>query len=89
MRLAGTPTVHLFAFGAAVVEVRALDRALLDRLRQATGAEPVPETEETWEVHGGVEEPAVGWDRISLPKVDERRLATIALLLAQSAALDR
>lgn len=89
VRLPGTPTVHLFAFGAAVVEARALDRVLVDRLRAATGAEVVTETEETWEVHGDVEAPSVGWDRISLPKVDERRLATVALLLGQSAALER
>lgn len=87
--LPGAPAVHLFAFGAAVIEAQRIDPAIVDRLRAATGAERLADTEETWQVDGGASEPWVGWDRVALPTVDGRSLAMVALLLGQSAALER
>ena len=88
VRTEGTPTIYLFAFGAAVVEADALDEPLEARLVALTGAGLLPETEETWVVQAGAEA-SVGWDRVSLPGVEPMRVATVALLLAQSAALER
>ncbi|MEY4675141.1 MAG: hypothetical protein RL148_2925 [Planctomycetota bacterium] len=83
-----------FAFGAVVHDyARELDAELRKRIEQATGARFLQETSETYTVsvdpqHSPVA-PRVGWDQVVIPERSAELLGAVALLMAQSAALER
>lgn len=91
---AGETRIHLFAFGAAVLEgYDDVDAATRKLLEDATGRRCLPETAETFRllVDASHEErrPRVGWDRVVLRDREPTTVEAVALLLGQSAALDR
>lgn len=86
--------VYLFAFGAVVYEGYAgLDPALQATIEAVSGRRALADTVDVWSLDY---DPAargarvrVGWDRIVLPAPTPELLAATALLLGQSAALER
>lgn len=86
--------VHVFALGAIVVDGRDdIDAELAKPIVEATECQTLPDTQETYtivideEQHTGP--PVVGWDRVLLRQHDASALEAVALLMAQSAALER
>lgn len=85
---------YVFGFGAAVQVGRDhLDPALLRTLETVTGRHALHDTVDTWSL---VVEPGapttrtrVGWDRVVLPAMTPDLVAVTAMLLGQSAALER
>lgn len=86
--------LYLFHFGAVVLEgVGSIDPALLEVIADAVGQKVLPETADTYSVRFDVEHPEqsarVGWDQVVIPEAAPGLLGAVALLLAQSAALER
>lgn len=85
--------LYLFRFGAVVHDGAAkVDESIQRIIEQATGRKYLPPTSETYYVaigdpgEGG---PRVGWDRVVIPRHAPELIAAVALLLGQSAALER
>lgn len=84
--------LHVFTVGAVVVERGDLVGDDLATVEQATGRRAIASTRETYAVRiepDGAEAPVVGWDHVVLASADETVLQAIALLLAESVALER
>lgn len=86
--------LHLFGFGAVVHEGRAgADPLVLDPVVEVTGRVLLRATEEVTTVlvdpRRSMERPRVGWSRITIQERSTSYLLTVALLLGQSAALER
>lgn len=88
--------LYLFSLGALVFEREgdaAPPQMLLEEIARATGRTLLPDTTETYGIRidpgltiaGG----RVGWDQIAVAERTPDRMAAIALLLGQSAALER
>lgn len=90
----GAGILHIFEMGAVVLEdCRGLEPALVVELEGVLGSKLLRHTAETYTVsvdpvHGDAG-PRVGWDRVLIPERRPELLAAVALLLAQSAALER
>ena len=85
--------LHLFDIGAAVLEgLSTMKPSLVTEVEEATQARVLADTVETYHVRvdpsrtGG---PRVGWDEVIIPAKSPELIEAIALLLAQSAALER
>lgn len=92
--LDGDERLYVFGFGAIVHEGRReLDPALLPRIEAATGLRLLLDTVETYYVSVDpsreASSPRVGWDQVSVPDATGELVGAVALLLAQSAALER
>jgi uncharacterized Rmd1/YagE family protein len=92
--LEGGERLYLFGFGAVVHEGRKdLDPALRPVVESATGMRCLLDTVETYYI--GVDpsreasSPRVGWDQVSVPEETTELVAAVALLMGQSAALER
>ncbi|MCC7382582.1 MAG: RMD1 family protein [Deltaproteobacteria bacterium] len=85
--------LYLFRFGAVLLEgLPALDHSILRVLEQAVGRRHLPQTAETYYLatgQPGEGGPRVGWDRVVVPERSPEMVAAVALLLGQSAALER
>ncbi len=86
--------LYLFTFGAVVQEgVDTLDEEVLSVLEEAVGRKFLHETEETYHVIISSDQvgssPRVGWDQVVIPEGSPELLGAVALLLGQSAALER
>lgn len=84
--------IHIFAVGAVVIERGDLAGDDLATVEQATGHRAIASTRETYSVRidpARADTPIVGWDHVVLAAADETVLQAIALLLAQSVALER
>jgi required for meiotic nuclear division protein 1 len=85
--------LYLFDFGGIVIEGRdGVDAAVASTIEQATETRLLSETRETYHLeidpdYSGV--PRVGWDVVFLPEANDAMLGAVALLLGQSAALER
>lgn len=86
--------LFLFEFGAVVCEgvVRIPDSLRL-LVEASVSRRLLPQTEETYLIvvdpdHAG-DSPRVGWDRVTIPENRPELVAAVALLLAQSSALER
>jgi uncharacterized Rmd1/YagE family protein len=86
--------VYLFHFGAVVHDsAPAIDAATRQTLEECLGCRLDPETSDTYQIrvdpeHAGGN-PRVGWDRVVIPRRSPELVSAVALLLAQSAALER
>lgn len=92
--LDGDARLHVFAFGAVVLEGRReLDAALQTLIEAAAGVRCLLDTVETYFVSVDpsreTSSPRVGWDQVSVPDASGEFVGAVALLLAQSAALER
>lgn len=92
--LDGGERIHVFGFGAIVHEGRKdLDPSLRPQLEAATGVRYLPDTAETYylsvDPSREASSPRVGWDQVSVPDATDEFVAAVALLLAQSSALER
>lgn len=92
--LPGEEKLYVFTSGALVHEGRAgIDDALRAQLEPALGRRLLPDTAETYYLsvdpsrEAGA--PRVGWDQVSIPEATPELSSAVALLLAQSAALER
>lgn len=90
----GGGALYLFGFGAVVFEGEGWkDLGLRERVDAATEAKVLPETAETFRVRvepGRSEAaPRVGWDQVALAEGSPELVAAVALVLGQSAALER
>jgi uncharacterized Rmd1/YagE family protein len=90
----GGGTAYLFGFGAVVLDHDSwLDPEVRARIDQATDARLLPQTAETFRVRidptRSESAPRVGWDQVALREGSPELVATMALALAQSAALER
>jgi required for meiotic nuclear division protein 1 len=85
--------LYLFRFGAVVHDgAETMDPSIQRVLEQAVEQRYIPSTAETYWVAVGTPAeggPRVGWDRVVIPKRSPELLAAVALLLGQSAALER
>jgi uncharacterized Rmd1/YagE family protein len=84
--------VHVFAVGAVVVERNDLVGDDLSTIEDATGRRAIASTRESYSVRiepDRADAPVVDWDQVVLTSVDETVLHAVALLLAQSVALER
>jgi uncharacterized Rmd1/YagE family protein len=86
--------VFLFDFGAVVVDgLGKIDPALSETIEKSVGRQPFPETTETYFVTVDPEraqmQPRVGWDQVVIPSREPGLVAAVALLLGQSAAIER
>src|SRR5687767_3491807 len=86
--------VFLFDFGAVVVDgLGKIDPALSETIEKSVGRRPLPETTETYFVFVDPErskpQPRVGWDQVVIPSREPGLVAAVALLLGQSAAIER
>jgi uncharacterized Rmd1/YagE family protein len=92
--LEGGERVYLYSIGAVVCEGRiGIDAALRPVLESATGRHFLPETAETYylsiDPSREASSPRVGWDQVSVPEATPELVGAVALLLGQSAALER
>ena len=84
--------VHIFAVGAVVAERNDLVGDDLSTIEDATGRRAIASTRESYAVRiepDRADAPVVDWDHVVLTSVDEPVLHAVALLLAQSVALER
>src|SRR5688572_24885623 len=86
--------VFLFDFGAVVVDgVGKIPPALSETIEKSVGRHTLLETEETYYVAVDPERsqgpPRVGWDQVVIPAREPGLVAAVALLLGQSAAIER
>jgi uncharacterized Rmd1/YagE family protein len=86
--------IFVFRFGAVVAVGRErLPDPLRRTLEAASGRRLLVETGDVWSLAVGQGAPArrlrVGWDRVVLPRLSPELVAVTALLLGQSAALER
>lgn len=85
--------LHLFDFGAAVLEgLATIKPTLVAEVEQATQARLLTGTVETYQVRVDPERsdrPRAGWDEVFIPEKSSTLIEAIALLLGQSAALER
>jgi hypothetical protein len=90
--LAGGPRAYVLRFGAVVVEGDG-GEARASEVARAIGRTPLPETRDTWTVVVSPDVPPpgtrMGWDQVVVNEATPARMDAIALLLAQSAALER
>jgi len=94
LALTEADTAYVFHFGAVAVEGAPDAHApAFEALERATGRRILADTRETTRVHFDPRAPVdagrVGWDEITLVERTPARMAAVALLLAQSAALER
>lgn len=95
LQVHGGARMWLFGFGAVVVQGEAsLDPTVQAALEAAVGRKYLPATADTYfveETGEGTDQrpPRVGWDRVAVPKRSPEMMAAIALLVGQSAALER
>lgn len=92
--LADGSTLFLFGLGAAVVDgAERVPAALRLAIAETTGHALLDETEETYHIvvdaTAAATSPRIGWDRVVIPARQPELVAAVALLLAQSAALER
>lgn len=90
----GGGTAYLFGFGAVVLDGAGWkDPGVRERIDRATDAKLLPETAETFQVRVDPDRaesgPRVGWDQVALREGSPELVAAVALVLAQSAALER
>lgn len=86
--------VYVFALGAIVQEDRpALDLACAETIAGVVGRRVLPNTAEVMRVEidplRSAERPRVGWNHVVIQERSARFMGAVALLLAQSAALER
>lgn len=86
--------VFVFRFGAVVaVGRRRLPDAMRQALEAASGRQLLVETADVWTIVAGAAAPGrplrVGWDRVVLPSLTPELVAVTAMLLGQSAAVER
>jgi required for meiotic nuclear division protein 1 len=85
--------VFLFDFGAVVVDgVNKIPPALSETIEKSVGRKPLLETEETYKIAVDPERsgpPRVGWDQVVVPSREPGLISAMALLLGQSAAIER
>lgn len=86
--------VYVFKFGAVVMLGReGLDASLQSTIEAVSGRRTLDDTVDVWMVDVDPDIPKararVGWDRIILPGLTPQLAASTALLLGQSAALER
>lgn len=86
--------LFLFGFGAVVHDqTRAIDDSVRRVLEDGTGARFLPETAETYHISVDPQHnpnaPRVGWDQVVIPERSTELVGAVALLLAQSVALER
>jgi uncharacterized Rmd1/YagE family protein len=86
--------LYLYSFGALVHEgSRELDPALRPLVESTSGLRCLTDTIETYYLSVDpareAASPRVGWDQVSVPEATPELVAAVALLLAQSAALER
>lgn len=85
--------LYLFRFGAIVHDgAVGIDESIQRVLEQAVGLRYLTRTAETYYIAEGAPAeggPRVGWDRVVIPKRTPELLGAVALLLGQSAALER
>jgi uncharacterized Rmd1/YagE family protein len=91
--LPGGGRLHVFGFGALVhVGAAVLDPALLAEVEGQVGLPGLPATQEVLRVAVDPsvgERPRVEWARLVLPALGEREVDAAALVLAESAAVER
>lgn len=92
--LDGGGRLFLFGFGAVVHEgAERLDEPVLKVIEAATGQRVLAETAETYYVKvdptAAEESPRVGWDQVVIREKSQELIGAVALLLGQSAALER
>lgn len=92
--LEGGGRLFLFSFGAVVHDgAERLDDPVVKVIEAATGQEHIPETAETYYVKvdptAAEESPRVGWDQVVIREKSQELIGAVALLLGQSAALER
>lgn len=92
--LDGGGRLFLFGFGAVVhYGAERLDEPVLEVLRAATQHRYLSETAETYYLKidptAAEESPRVGWDQVVIREHSQELLGAVALLLGQSAALER
>lgn len=85
--------LYLFRFGAVVHDgAEKVDESIQRVIEQAVERKYLPKTSETYFISPGEPGeggPRVGWDRVVIPRRSPELLAAVALLLGQSAALER
>lgn len=79
----------LFGFGAAVVQGDTWSDAEIAWLEARTERRVLLRTEDAFRVEVGPPDTPMHWNAVHLEEITDRRLGTVALLLAQSAALER
>lgn len=85
--------LHLFDIGAVVLEgLSTIKPSLVTEVEEATQTHVLADTVETYRVRvdpGRTRGSRVGWDEVIIPAKSPELVEAIALLLAQSAALER
>ena len=85
--------LYLFDIGAVVLEgLATMKPSLVSEIEQATQATLLADTVETYQLRIDPERtgrPRVGWDEVVIPEASPMLVEAVALLLAQSAALER
>jgi uncharacterized Rmd1/YagE family protein len=95
LQVHGGARMWLFGFGAVVIQGEpTLDASVQAALEAAVGRRYLPTTVDTYfveEMGDGADQraPRVGWDRVAVPRRTPEMMAAIALLVGQSAALER
>lgn len=95
LQIHGGARLWLFGFGAVVLQgERTIDASVQAALEAAVGRKYLPATADTYFVEAlgdGVDAraPRVGWDRVAVPHRTPEMMSAIALLVGQSAALER
>src|SRR5262245_25369400 len=92
--LDGGGRLFLFSFGAVVHHgAERLDEPVLKVVESATQQKYLPDTAETYYVRvdptAAEESPRVGWDQVVIREQSSELIGAVALLLGQSAALER
>ncbi len=85
--------VYLFRFGAIAVEGSPrIDEGTLRVVQNAVGRSVLPDTIESYSVlvdPARAGDPRIGWDQVVVPERSHELMSAVALLLGQSAALER
>lgn len=85
--------LYLFRFGAVVVEgASVIEESVLRVIRDAVGQKSLPDTMETYTVQvdpARAGDPRIAWDQVAVPERSNELIGAVALLLGQSAALER
>ena len=85
--------VYLFRFGAIVVEGSSrIDESTLRVIQSAVGRSVLPDTMESYSVKvepARAGDPRIGWDQVVVPERSHELISAVALLIGQSAALER
>jgi uncharacterized Rmd1/YagE family protein len=91
--LDGHGRIFLFAFGAVVYEGAAIDESVLKVVEDAVERTFLKATTETYYISVNPEQtatsPRVGWDQVVIPERSAVLIGAVALLMGQSAALER